>query len=600
MKTFIAASKSHLVPLILLILVSGILFANTFRNSFMWDDKELIIQNSHIQNLKEIPYLFTPRYWAQYNLEARGKYRPLRTVTFALDYSLWGLEAEGYHLTNLILHILNVILCYCFIWRLVGPHKSAAEEGEGIFSWNKLLEPAFLSALFFAVHPIHTESVTWIKNRSEMLSLLFFLASLLLFIKYRLREAFSQRAILYTASILFFILALFSKEMALSLPLVLLLYILSFLPRQEYWAAATKTLPFLAIAAAYLIGKLIYLGLDLSAQQVAGLNPYTHILVILSTFGTYLKLLLLPIRLNAERLLTIPHSFREAAVLGSGALLALIGYTIAKTHYRARRISFALLWILATLLPVSNIFFLTGRPLAEQRLYIPSVGFSFLLALGIGRLASLGSGLRAGRRSKQAALLLSLFILIFYSATTIRRNLDWKDSVTFWSKTVESSPRNARAYHNLGLAYYEANRKPEAISAYEKAIELSLNYVDAYCNLGIAYYATGRREEAIELLRKAIKIKPGGARLYYNLGLAYYDMGRKEEAINLFEKAIGSDPDYALAHNNLAVAYYHKEKYNLAIRHCDRAIELKLNIHPDFLKALLPYRNSPELQRYDK
>ena len=133
------------IAFILLILVSIIIFSNTFQNPFMWDDNELIVENRYIKHLKFIPFLFSFTYWKYHHPLTKGFYRPITTTSFALDYSLWGTNPFGYHLTNLLLHILNVILIYFLINRL---------GGRGL---------AFLAALFFAAHPIHTESVSWIR-----------------------------------------------------------------------------------------------------------------------------------------------------------------------------------------------------------------------------------------------------------------------------------------------------------------------------------------------------------------------------------------------------------------------------------------------------
>ena len=154
--------------LVLLVVVCAALFANTFGNPFIWDEQGLVIDNNYIKSLKHIPFLFSPGYWNNHSTGTKGQYRPLRTLTFSLDYSLWGLNPKGYHLTNLLIHTLNVILIYFLILLLPGSNRGLS----------------FLCALFFAAHPIHTESITWIKNRSDLLSLFFFILSFHLFIRY--------------------------------------------------------------------------------------------------------------------------------------------------------------------------------------------------------------------------------------------------------------------------------------------------------------------------------------------------------------------------------------------------------------------------------
>lgn len=586
-------TNKHVIALILLVFISIILFSNTFRNSFIWDDEHLIVDNRYIKGLKHIPFLFTTQYWNHHHPGMKGQYRPVRTVTFALDYYLWKSNPFGYHLSNLLLHILNVILIYFLIYRLVGISKSEEGLAGRNLDWFKLLNPAFLTALFFAAHPIHTESVTWIKNRSDLLSLLFFLLSFLLFIRYRLRKEIKTRILSYSLALFCFILALFSKEMALSLPLVLVLYALCFLPKKEYSKTITKILPFLAVAILYFVFKLTTLGMLISAENIPKIGLYSNILVVLKTIGYYLKLLILPVNLNAERLLSIPKSFLEPAILSSAISLSLLLIIIIKTFKYAKIVTFAILWIFLTLLPASNILFLSGRPIAEQRLYIPSLGFCLLLGMGISKLLSLELKSNIFRN---LTALFSIFILTFYSTTLIKRNLDWRNSLSLWSKTAQASPDSVRAYNNLGLAYYAFNKNEEAIALFKKAIEINPDYADVYSNLALAYCAINKNEEAIALYKKAIEINPDYADAYNNLGLTYYAINKNEEAIALFKKAIEINPNYAVAYNNLSAVYFHNKQYKLAIEYCDRARELGF-ANPAFLEALKPYREQGQLEQ---
>ena len=171
--------KQHILSVIALVFLCGIVFANTFENSFIWDDADLIAQNSYIRSLKNIPLFFTPQYWNHHQeISTKGQYRPVRTVTFALDYAFWKLNVKGYHLTNLLLHTLNVILIYFLMLRLLclSSYEQRPKETAG---WFDICGLAFATAILFATHPIHVESIAWIKNRSDLLTLLFYLLSFL-------------------------------------------------------------------------------------------------------------------------------------------------------------------------------------------------------------------------------------------------------------------------------------------------------------------------------------------------------------------------------------------------------------------------------------
>ncbi len=555
----ISGLKRHILPLIVLSAVTFVTFANALNNSFIWDDKIVIVGNDLIKSVRNIPIFFSTWYWKQrhlavseeYDQEEKVDYRPMVMTTFALDHSLWRFDPHGYHLTNLLLHLVNVLLIYALISMIGGRGRI----------W---IGTAFLTSLFFATNPIHTESVTWVKNRSDILALLFLLLSMFSFIGFfRTKEA-KRRFLLYSASLFFYIMALFSKSMALPLPFIMAVYILCFWGGQKKVKDLTATLPFFGVMALYVLFKMFLLGTVGTAESPPEpLGAYSHILLIFKTIGYYLKLLILPVNLNADRALVIPKSFFEPAVAGSFGLLIALTIVAARLFFRALSglgrksnglILFALFWIFITLLPVSNIVFLVSRPIAEQRLYIPSAGFSLLLAIGIEALYYLNKRYLPSAVSRKAAVALCVFITVLYMNTAIRRNADWRDSITFWSKTVENRVVSSRAFNNLGKAYFSDGRYAEAAEAYRMAIVISKKYARAYNNLGITYCYTGDINNAINSLKKAVALKPDYAEAYNNLGWIYYDkLHNVKKAAKFFKKAIDAKPDYAEAFYNIGL-----------------------------------------------
>jgi len=647
--------KRHWVYLILLVLLTFLVFSNTLRNGFIWDDEELIVGNRFIKSLVNLPFIFTFNYWNNFHPATKGIYRPITTFTFALDYLFWQDDPRGYHLTNLLLHLANVILIYFLAAKLISQKFPSAGGG--------FLSAALLSAAFFAVHPIHTESVTWIKNRSDPLSLIFFLLAILLFDRHFSTDQRKSKNIAYAGSLFCFLLAVFSKETAITLPAVLILYAVCIFPSKDYSKAFFKTLPFLAITIFYLFLKKTALVSDFSPADTFPLSLYRHLLAVVKTLGYYAKLLVLPVNLNAERPFSIPNSFTERGVLWSLGFLVLILGVILMTFRRWRLISFAMLWVFLTLLPASNIVFLYGRPIAEQRLYIPSFGFCLLLGWGINRISSLQSRAVSQGRVKGLAAITCLLIIVFYSGATFRRNFDWQDSVSFWQKTAVSSSDSLRVRYNLGNAYFYQDRPEAAIEAYRSALKINPKDEQVYINLGVVHRALGDINEAIGAFKKAIEIKPQSQEAYFNLGAVYNGLGRQGEAIEAFKKSLEIDPknaeaynylgsiyesmtkyteavdyysraikinplfaeayhnlgtvysntgkfalaigayhkaleikpDYALAYLNLAVAYYGQKDYPAAIRYCDKAAKLGYSVPPQFLMVLEPYR-SPKTQ----
>ncbi|MFC1631248.1 tetratricopeptide repeat protein [Candidatus Omnitrophota bacterium] len=542
--------------MILLVLISCAIFANTFNNAFMWDDNSLILENRYIKQLKHLPYLFSLHYWRYHHPGTKGLYRPITTVSFALDYSLWRVNPFGYHLSNLILHIINVLLIYFLVVRLSGK----AAEG--------LLSIPLLTALFFATHPIHTESVTWIKNRADLLALLFFLSALLLFIN-SIRKV-KLATLLYSLSVCAFALALSAKVAAISLPFILLLYIVCFLSPADYKKALLKTIPFFAVIGLYLIYKFSLSGSGASSASASSLTVSTHILVIIKTIGYYFKLLLLPLNLNAERILAVPKSPFTAPVAFSIAAISVVLTLVIKTFKTNKLVCFGLLWILISLGPFSNIIYLSSRPIAEQRLYIPSLGFCLLLALALKRLSN----------AKLTAII-TLCLLSFYSTTTIIRNRDWRDSVTFWTKTAEASSQSARAHNNLGKALSTSGQPQQAIREYRQAIAIEPNNAKAHNNLAVALDGLKRREEALALYQKATTLDNTYESAYYNLGNLYYKMGKYAQAIPAYQKAIAINPYLSWAHNNLGNAFSESGDDLQA----QAAYEQAISIDPNFAQA---------------
>ena len=590
--------KRHTVWLITLIFICLTLFCNTFQNSFTWDDKSFIVDNRYIRDIGNIPFFFTPQYWqglfsehARLEQQVIAIYRPISMITFSLDYFLWKLRPTGFHLTNLLLHISNVILVYFFVHQLLGRADYTGFLKGKNFSWRDSFNPPFLTALFFAAHPIHVESITWIKNRADPLALLFFLLSCLFFARHIQKARNKLDIFSYAASLFCFILGFLSKASAFSLPFVLVAYVLCFLPKEEYKRALIKILPFFVVALLYFVFKATFLKIPLLYGAIPKLDLFAHILIVIKTMGYYMNLSVLPINLNAERIFIIPRSFLEPAIYSSLTLLLLALAVVIKTstlrikdsskRRYSKLLCFSILWFFLTLAPVSNIIFLFSRPIAEQRLYIPSLGFCLVLAMGINKLSSLELGFLTQNRTRLLAGLLSIFVLTFYSVTTIRRNADWRDPLTLWTKTVKNSPHSPRAHNNLADAYEKKGLYDEAIKEYQEALRLNPGRSEFYYNLGNVYYAKGLYEEAIKEYQEALRLDPGKIDTYYNLGNVYDSKGLYDEAIEEYRQALRLDPNNKDVHNNLGNVYEKIGLYDEAIKEYHQALRLD----PQFVAA---------------
>ena len=612
-----------LVSIILIISLGFAVYGNSLRGQFIRDDGPLVKDNLYIKNYSNIPKIFTENIGAGGG-EKWNSYRPLQMLSYMMDYSLWKLNVTGYHLTNTLLHILVALSIYWLINILYG---------------DNLL--SLFTSVFFVAHPIHTEAVAYISGRADPLALLFMLICLILYIK----NLDSKNMGLSLLILLTYVLALFSREHSLILPVLLALYHFTFKKKLN-----------IKIFISILIISLVYILLRVTVLRAIHANivyPTTLLERIPGLFvaiTNYLKLMLLPFSLHAEygdKLFNFGH---PEAMFGIVILFLLIIYTLRMRNTN-KLVFFSLSWFFITLLPQSNLYPINAY-MAEHWLYIPSIGLFLILAKGL-------SYLYRRKEFQIITIVIAVGLLAFYSYLTIRQNNDyWKEPIAFYERTlkyvtdnwrvpynlaniymdmgkyeravalyekaievnpksvdaynnlaaiylkigreeglidllkkaIEINPRYVNAYNNLGIAYTRLGKMEEAISSFKKAIEIDPTRAEAYNNLGIAYVDIGKNEEAIEPIKKAIEINPKYADAYSNLGRAYINIGDRAKAIGSYKKAIEINPDLVMAHNNLAVAYYDEKQYALAIEHCDRAIELGYKVHPEFLKLLEPYR----------
>ncbi len=542
--------KLYGLPAIVLIFVCLTVFFNTFANEFVWDDRILITENQHIRDYKNIPLFFTPHYWNALHPD-RGLYRPVRAVSLAVDYFFWKLNPFGYHITNILLHIINVVLIFYLVSIMTGKGAEGQEKKTG--KLPLFLQPPFLTALFFAVHPIHTESINLIKNRSDLLAFLFFLLSFLLFIKHITGTGRMNRRLLLFGAWFWFVPAVLSKAMALTLPVILALYAICFFSSAEQKKTLFRIVP-------YIVMILVYFWFMYSfIEPPEPVPPYVPLpadigqraLTVIKTLGCYFNMLIVPFPLNAERIFGIPSSILEPSVLFSLAVLLLICIGAVTACQRSWILFFSVGWILLTLLPAANIIYLVSRPIAEQRLYIPSFGFCLLLGYGVQRLSGAGAERFNPILSIVAGGLLTGVIVSLYAGITVHRNFDWRDALTFYTRTVAASPTSARMRYNLANALSKAKQYQAAITQYRTALRMKPDYLEAHYNLGITFYEAGRYQEAVSHYKTVLRLEPDNVDALNNLGVVFYDMGRQKDARVFFQDALKLEPDDVKANRNM-------------------------------------------------
>ncbi len=528
--------KTNLLISIGLIIILGFaVYANSLNGKFIWDDRYLIKDNTYIKDFSNIKKIFTQGIGAGAGIES-SSYRPIQMITYIINYSLWRLDVQGYHLTNVLLHIMAALSIFWLTFILFG---------------NRFIS-LFTSALF-VVHPIHTEAVSYISGRADSLAALFMLLSFILYIKYLDKK----NTLLYIFTLLAYTLALLSRENSLILPALLLLY------HYDYSASPAEGgqggsafggrkkfkikefLPVLVIGFVYILLRLTILKAPLPHTSGAT-TLFQRMPGFFVAITNYIRLLFLPFNLHME------YGDRLFGLADPRALLGIIIAGLSLIYaFRIRKsnalIFFGVLWFFLTLVVQSNLY-PTAAYMAEHWLYLPSIGFFLILANGF-------KAIQKSRTGLNLSYFFIIILLVFYSYLTIRQNNYWREPIAFYKRTLEYAPDSPRVYNDLGIAYHDMGRYREAIAPFEKAVKLKPDYVMAYINLGKLYNSVGKRGEAITVLKQAIEIDPTCAGAYNNLGMAYDNIAEREEAMLSYKKAIEINPNFAEAHNNLGVVY---------------------------------------------
>lgn len=535
--------RTHAIKFSLLIFfLSFIIYSNSLGGEFLYDDEYFIVKNIAIRNIGNIPRFFVMKQTTAFADLANDVYRPFTVVSYAVDYLFWRLDTFGYHLVNVLIHSASGILLFLLLYIAFG---------------NIFL--SLLAAIFFVSHPVQTEVVSWISGRSSALFLFFYLSAFLFYIR-AFRE---KKRHYYVISILLFILSLFSKEMAITLPFMLAAYDLHFTKNKISWPRRIAGyVPYLLIAVLFIMIKAFVVG-RVSQCGWWGDSPYYTFLTMSRMLVVYMRLLLAPVNLCAMYVIDISRSFAEGRVMGSIALISAIFISLFFVFRRYRIISFGIFWFFITLLPVSNIVPLRAL-IAERFLYLPSVGYCIILAA----LMTGAWQLKAGRYSnllKYLSVAAALFVTLSYSIATMRRNEDWKNPISISDSIIKVSPLNPWGYTSLGSAYIGKESYEEAIKPLKKAIRLSPAYASPWNALGFSYLQLGRYEESIGALRRSLELKGDSVETLNSLGVAYANVDNFGEAIKNLEQAIRLDPSFVSAYLNLGAVYERKNDYDRAI-----------------------------------
>lgn len=500
------------------LLLAFLAYANVLANGFVYDDHSQIEQNPYIHSFRGIAKIFTM------SQPSGNYYRPLMNLGFLLCFKLFGASPYGFHLINVLLHCVVVWLVY---------EVGTALTGDATFG--------LVAAVCFAIHPIHTESVSWIAGVVDIEMSIFSLAAFLLFLKLECAKGrtFWIRQMGMLAS---FLLATLSKEPAMALPALATIY------EHFYRADRQRTTwkqklarygGFWIVGFAYLGVRLLVLGgfapvafhRDVSWREAA--------IIAVGWIGKYAAKLLWPVPLTVFYAIQRSTSLIDSHVLLGAAVLTAAATFVAYEWKRARMYSFWSLWILFTLAPVLNVRWLPMDVFAERFLYLPSAAFSWLVA-GIALWFWRKSASAAERR--WALVLAAGIVVLSATGQIMARNRDWKDDYSLALRTVQTNPDDANMRADIGMAEWHAGNRAEAARQWHLALAYKPDSLQALSDLGFALVEEKKYDEAMPYLRKANELSSRFATPHVHLANAYAALGKKAEAEAELQRAVEISP----------------------------------------------------------
>jgi len=574
---------------IVIFLLILIVYTPALKNDFVWDDILYVSENTMIHSLSmhSLCGMLTSFH--------ASNWHPLTWLSHAIDYALWDLDPLGHRLTNIILHGLNTFLLFLLIIRLMmngkGANRMPSPSKIPLSISINSLTVAGITALLFGLHPLHVESVAWVAERKDLLCSFFIFSSTLSYLLYTSSVGKRDKRFWFSTCLFLFLLALMSKPMAVTLPIILLL--LDLYPLKRLKPYLDKNLSLLLEKIPFFILSITSSAITIIAQHSGGTVKSLESLPIsfrlanaLHSLVFYLKKMLWPLELVPfYPLPKYVHPFDLQYIISAILVLAITAMCIwmmKKENYL-----FFTLWsyYLITLLPVLGIIQVGDQAAADRYTYLPSISPFLLVGIAMAWGWEKFSLMKFKVALKGLLLIFISIVVFLLSYLTISQIKIWHNSEIFWGYVISAFPfpkSNPLVHYNLGNAYDRVGKLDETISQYKQALALKPHYPKAHNNLGVAYVKKGILDEAICEFNKALAIKPHYAEVHNNLGIAYFKKGMLDKAIAEYERAIAIEPRYPKAHNNLGYAYVKKGILDEAISEFKK----ELTINPNDAEAL--------------
>ena len=538
----VSDTKSEFISSAIIIAATTlVVYLSAMQSGFVWDDDCMLTNNRVLKEKGLYDSWFTtsqPNYW------------PITSTSYWVEHKLWGLNPAGYHITNILIHTI----CALLIWRILILLK---------------IPVAWPAALIFAVHPVNVESVAWIAQRKTLLATLFFLITLLLYLKFENNSSL----LLYWLSAGTFVLAMLSKGSVVGLPIVLLL--------AAWWQRGTvsrrdllRSAPFFAVSAVMSCVEIWFqYNRAIGGDVIRSDNFFARLAGAGMAVWFYIYKAILPINLIFiyPRWQIDPKNW-----LFFVPLMALAGLFLLFWLYRkswGRPFLFALSYYVVMLLPILgffNIYFMRYSLVADHYQYASIIGIISLIA-GVCYYIAGRLGGQWNNRVKTAAAV----IVVVLGILTLRQSRAYANAETLWNDTLRKNPNSWVAHNNLGSALLQQGKINEAISHYYQILKTRPDDAEAHNNLGIALGTQGRFVQAFEHYLQALQIRPDFADAHYNFGNALQACGQLDEAVKEYRKALLIKPDDADVHYNLARIFQLQGKPDEAINHYNEVLRIK-------------------------
>lgn len=525
----------------LVFIAAFLAYAASLGNGFVGDDNFIVLANKWITDFSYIPEILTSSVWSfAEGSPLSNYYRPMMHLVLMIEHRLFAFNPWGYHLFNVIFHSINSVLVFLIASRLL-KDEDGAEYGL-----------AFVAGLIFALNSLNSEAVSWIAAIPELTFTLFFLLSFYLYL--RAYEKGKINYVFYVLSLASFAPALFCKEPAITLPVVIAAY--DVLKNDKpLLKRFILYIPFALIAVFYLAVRASVLGGVVSFVAVK-FTPLDYVMNVPVLFLRYVRQFILPINLNASYVFHPIKSFSEPLAVYAYIFAAV--YLAAIVRFRKNSaVSLSLFWALVALAPAFYLPVIPGG-FAERYFYLPSAGFSIIGAVILGKAAT-------NSPIKKIVPVFIVILLALYAFGDIRRTLTWRDDYTLWKDTVRKSPDSLPVHMNLAKAMQKKNDLDGAIAELNEVIRLDPDKSEAYNRLAYIYRDLNRFPEAIANFKEVLRIEPYNDNIHYNLAMAYQSAGDLSAAKAHYAQAIAINPANENALYNLAWTYQEEKAFDRAI-----------------------------------